>query len=331
VSIVVSLLSEDKFISSKPVIPAGLEVRFLEGYTERDIISACEGADFLFSAASAGLITDTVLEGIPTIKLVQSMGVGFDHIDIPASIRLGIPVANVPGANATSVAEYVIGAIIALQRRLLEADTNIKAGKYLSFRNKLLNEGVKEIRGSRLGLIGFGNIARQVAQIAAIMGASVSYYAVNRKSLEDEQLYAVEYKTLDDLLETSDVISLHVPLNEKTKGLIGARELALMPAGAFLINSARGEVLDQEALAEVLEKGHLAGAAVDTFTPEPPPADHPLLNLSEQAARRILLNPHTSGVTLGAYKRMIETALENMVRFANGRGLNNIVNGIFKR
>lgn len=328
---VVSLLSEDKFNSAKPVISKELNMFFLNQFSDSDIINACEGADCLFSAGSAATINSFILERIPTIKIVQCMGVGFDHIDIPASIREGIPVANVPGANATSVAEYVIGSLIAIQRRLLEADIEIKAGNYLLFRNNMLREGIQEVRGSKLGLIGFGSIGRQVAKIASALGATVSYCASHRQPPDVELQYSVEYKTMDSLLETSDVVSLHIPLSDKTRGLIGVRELALMPQGSILINTARGEIVEQRALAEALEKGHLAGAAIDTFTPEPPGPGHPLLNLSVNAKKRLILNPHTSGVTVGAYKRMIEGALKNVERVVRGEVPNNIVNGIFKR
>ncbi|MGL5513953.1 MAG: NAD(P)-dependent oxidoreductase, partial [Sporomusa sp.] len=139
------------------------------------------------------------------------------------------------------------------------------------------------------------------------------------------------YKPLDELLATSDAVSLHVPLNDQTRNLIGAREFALMPRGSILINSARGEVLDQMALAAALEQGHLSGAAIDTFSPEPPGPDHPLLNLSPRAAKLLLLSPHTSGVTLGAVKRMLEEALKNIARVARSEEPQNIVNGIVTR
>jgi len=328
---VVSLLSEDKFKSAQPVIPEGVNIVFLDQTSDCDIIKACEGADCLFSAASGGKINSFILNKIPSVRIIQTMGVGFDHIDIPATLRVGIPVANVPGANATSVAEFVIGALIAVQRRLLENDAEIKEGNYLSFRNNILREGLKEVRGSKLGLIGFGNIGKQVATIASILGASVSYYALRRQPHDIELRYSVEYKTLDALLGTSDIISLHIPLNDETRGLVGARELALMPSGSILINTARGEVLNSRALAEALERGHIAGAAIDTFAPEPPSPEHPLLNLSANAAKRLLLNPHTAGVTVGAYKRMIESAFENMTRAVCGEVPSNIVNGIFRR
>lgn len=328
---VVSMLSPKQFFSSRPVIPDGLKVVFLEHFSDEEIIKACEGAEGVLTVGSAALISSFIIERIPTIKIIQSIGAGFDRVDIPASIRAGIPVANMPGANSTSVAEYVIGSLIALQRRMPESDEEIKAGNYLAFRNRILGEGLGEVRGSRLGLVGFGNIAKQVAVIASLLGASVSYYSSRQQSPIVEKQYSAVYKPLDELLATSDAVSLHVPLNDQTRNLIGAREFALMPRGSILINSARGEVLDQMALAAALEQGHLSGAAIDTFSPEPPGPDHPLLNLSPRAAKHLLLSPHTSGVTLGAFKRMIEGALENIARVARSEEPQNIVNGIVTR
>lgn len=328
---IVCLLSRDRFNSAGITVPDDLTIHFVEPFSDQAVIQACKGADCLFTPASAGKISSTILENIPSIKIIQAMGVGFDHVDILASIRLGIPVANVPGANATSVAEQTLGALIVLQRRLLESDAEIKAGNYLPFRNTILREGIKEIRDSKVGLVGFGNIGRSFAKIILALGASVSYFAPHRQPTEVERQFPIEYKTLDMLLSTSDVVSLHLPLNTETRWLIGARELALMPPGCILINTARGEILDHAALVEPLESGRLAGVALDTMDPEPPGPDHPLLHLSPNASRRLLLSPHTAGVTLGAYKRMIQGAMENMARAVRGEQPVNIVNGVNER
>ena len=328
---VVSLLPQDKFIAANVRVPNDFTIRFLDSVSDQSIIKACEGADCLFTPASVSRINAFILENIPSIKIIQTMGVGFDHVDLPAAARLHIPLANVPGANATAVAEHTLGMLIALQRRLLESDAQIKTGNYAAYRNVLLREGIQEIRGSKIGLVGFGNIGRSFAKIVLALGASVSYYAPHRLSPDAELQFPVEFQPLDRLLATSDVVSLHLPLNDQTRGLIGARELSLMTPGSFLINTARGEIIDQAALAETLESARLTGVALDTLSPEPPEDGHPLLHLSAAAARRLLLTPHTAGVTLGSYKRMIEAALENMARVVRGEKPANIVNGISER
>ncbi len=329
--IIVSLLTQDKFAAASVIIPEGFSIHFADLSCEQSIIDACKNADCLFAPASAGKIGTGILENIPSIKIIQGMGVGFDHVDIAASVRLAIPVANVPGANASAVAEQTLGLLLAMQRRMVESDAEIKNGNYVPFRNAVLREGLQEVRGCKIGLLGFGNIGRAVASLAVAMGATVSYFSPRRQSPEIEDQFAVTYKKLDALLATSDVISLHLPLNDQTAALIGARELALMPQGSMLINTSRGEIVDQAALCEALESGRLAGAALDTFAPEPPPADHPLFQLSATASKRLLLTPHTAGVTRGSYKRMIEGALENMARVMRGELPLNVVNGIYRR
>lgn len=329
--VIVSLVSEDKFEAARAAYPVGWTIRFLDSPNEDKIIAACRRADYLLAAGTAAKITANIVDNIPDIKMIQTIGVGVDHIDLPASIRKGIPVANVPGQNATSVAEYTIGTIIALQRRVMEADHEIKAGNYTLCRDSMMANGIREFRDSRIGLVGFGAIGREVARIAAAMGASVCYNASRPQPPNIEAQYQVKYKQLNELLATSDIISLHLPATSETRGLIGFRQFMLMPRGSIFINTARGEIVDQDGLAAALESDHIAGAAIDTFSPEPPGPDHPLLQLSPEARKRVILTPHIAGATANSFKRMIETALANIARLHRGERPENVVNGIFMR
>jgi phosphoglycerate dehydrogenase-like enzyme len=218
--------------------------------------------------------------------------------------------------------------IITLQRRMLQADREIKAGHYKHVREDLFKHGLPELGQTTLGLIGLGAVGRKAAQVAGILGASIEYYDVNRLSAGAELALNVQFMELIDLLQTCDVISLHAPLTSETKGLIGARELAHMPKGAFLVNTARGELVDPQALAEALESGHIAGAALDTLAPEPPPANHPLLKLSSKVSERLLLTPHIAGTTQGAFYRMLTGALNNLQIVAAGGQPQHVVNGV---
>jgi len=332
-SIIVSLVPKSRVETSKITLPADWRVRFLESASASDdeIIAVCQGADCLLVLSVGVDINARVLVNIPDIRLIQTIGVGFDSIDIVAAAQLGIPVANAPGQNTNSVAEYTIGIITALQRQICTSDREIKAGNYASLRHSLLGKGLQEIDGSCIGLVGLGAIARQVARIAGMLGASVSYYGIRRAPADLEIELGVEFKPLDVLLSTSDIVSIHVPLNEQTRGLIGRRELALMPPGGLIVNTARGEVLDQRGLADALESGHLAGAAIDTLFPEPPEADHPLLNLSLMARDRLLLTPHIAGATTNANKKMLTMSFKNIERLLNDEELQHVVNGIPRR
>lgn len=330
-SIVVMLYPKARLEAASIDLPAEMTLRFLESYTHEEIVEACRGADCLLFPAMVTSIPENVLSQLTDIKLIQCPGAGFDHIDIAAAARLGIPVANAPGENLASVAEFTVGLIIALQRQILVSDYEIKSGNYQVLRKRLLNQGIPEIGGSKVGLVGFGAIGYQTAKILRMLHASVCYYSRNRKSTVIETELEIEYQSLEDLLATSDIVTVHVPLTGETRGKIDRRELALMRPGSLLINTARGEIINPIALAEFLENGHLGGAAIDTLYPEPPSADHPLLNLSPEASKRLILTPHVAGVTIGAFRRMMHAAFENMNRAAQGKSINNVVNGIERR
>jgi phosphoglycerate dehydrogenase-like enzyme len=271
-----------------------------------------------------------VLDNIPSIRMIQSAGTGYDKVDTASAARYNIPVANSPGANITTVAEFTVAMMIALQRRMAIADREIKAGNYSPIREKLFTGGLKEISDLHLGLVGFGAIGRKVAQIVRLLGARVSYFDVIRPDRAVEDQLQVIYKDLDDLLRTSDAVSIHTPLTKQTYHLIGRKELRLMAPGSILINTARGEIVAPDALADALEGEDLAGAAIDTIYPEPPPPDHPLLNLSKAARDKLLITPHIAGTTKSAFQRMLSQAVANIAAVAAGHPPKYVVNGVVK-
>jgi len=195
-------------------------------------------------------------------------------------------------------------------------------------REYFFESGLTEVSETQLGLLGFGMIGRKVAELARFLGARVSYHDVQRAPRYLEAERDVTFKPFDLLLTQSDVISLHLPLTGQTRELLGPREFKLMKRGAILINTARGELVNQRALAEALDEGHLAGAAVDTLSPEPPPQDHPLLSLSPAAKDRLLITPHIGGITRGALRRVFNASFENIRRVAAGEPPRNVVNGV---
>ena len=325
---VISLFPLQRFVEAGFSLPDRLGFHFENALEEGAIISACQEMDFLAVPPAYPLISARVVENIPSIRMIQTLGAGYDKVDVETAARMGIPVANSPGHNATTVAEFTIALIIALQRRIFLADREVKCGRYVEVREHFFELGLTEMSETRLGLLGFGMIGRKVAELAKILGAQVSYYDVQRapRYLETEQ--GVTFKPFDLLLTQSDVISLHLPLTKQTRELLGHQELKLMPRGALLINTARGELVSQKALAEALEEGHLAGAAVDTVSPEPPPQDHPLLSLSPAAKDRLLMTPHIGGITRGALRRVFNASFENILRVAAGEPPRNVVNGV---
>jgi phosphoglycerate dehydrogenase-like enzyme len=325
--VIASVMPKWRFEAANVDVPQGWNVLFVNPMNDEELISACKGVEYLLVPAGFQNVTANVLRHCRQLKLVQTAGAGFDGVDYKAAKELGIPVANVPGQNADSVAEYTIGLIIALQRQLFVADWQVKIGQYSAIRQKLFQQGLTEIGGSSIGLIGLGTIARKTAAILNCLGASVSYYSNHRHLLEEASL-RVTYKSLQSLLSESDIVSLHLPLTDKTRGMIGENELLQMKATSFLINTARGEIVDQTALAKVLEAGKIAGAAIDVLYPEPPGNDHPLLQLSDNAKDKILVTPHIGGVTVQSFHSMLTKAIENIQCVIDGQCPKYIVNDL---
>lgn len=315
-----------RLLAANIELPKDITFRFVEEIKPETIIEACQGADGLIFPAGTFYLNEEVLAQLKNLKLIQCPGAGFDHIDLEAAARIGITVANVPGQNFAAVAEFTVGLIIALQRKIVWSDNEIKKGNYSDLRNDLLSHGIPEISGSKIGIVGMGAIGLQTAKILRMLNANVRYYSRTLKSIEIDKEYQFQYLPLDELLSTSDIVSLHVPLTDKSRGMIGSAELAHMKCGAFLINTARGEIVNQSELAKYLENGHLAGAAIDTIYPEPPNDNHPLLNLSSEAKRRLLLTPHIAGVTIRAFQCMMNRAFDNIRRMNSGETVQNIVN-----
>jgi phosphoglycerate dehydrogenase-like enzyme len=322
---VVSYMPLKRFQDASVALPPQLDFCFETGSSEGKIIHACQGADFLFLPAAYPPITRRILETLSSIRLVQSAGAGYDMVDVESAAGLGIPVANAPGHNAMAVAEFTMALLVSLQRRIVLSDREIKAGNYAGFRETLFRSGLAEVRDTELGLIGLGAIGREVARIAGLLGAMVSYHDVARRPELEGELQ-LRYKEFEEILLSSDAVSLHVPLSPATRNLIGRAQLSLMQPTALLINTSRGEIVDQQALADALEQGKLGGAALDTVWPEPPPADHPLLNISPAAKDRLLITPHIAGITKNSFSRILRAALENILRVVEGKPPQNVVN-----
>jgi D-3-phosphoglycerate dehydrogenase len=245
---------------------------------------------------SATRVDAAVLDGAPELRVIGRAGVGVDNIDVAAASERGVAVMNAPGGNTVSAAELTMALLLAVARRVAEADRSIREGKWE--RSRL--QGV-ELRGRTLGVIGAGRIGAAVAQRCRAFGMKAIVYDpyLPIERVEDLRLRLVE---LEQLLEAADVISLHVPLTEETRGLIDDSAFAKMKKRAFVINASRGGVVDEEALARALTEGRIAGAALDVYEQEPLPSDSPLLS-----APNLVLTPHLGASTKEA---QVQVALE---------------------
>ena len=292
--------------------PSSLEVSY-RAPADPDVGALMKQAQALVIPAVGPRLSPSLFEGT-TVKLVQITGAGLDRLDQPTLQRLGIPVANVPGGSNRAVAEYVVTAASVLLRRFAWADAEIRSGNYASFRARMVADNLAGLDGLQVGVVGLGIIGQAVAEAFHKRGCHLCYYDPVPRDLQAAQAIGAQSLTLDELLRTSDVITLHVPLLPATMGLIGERELGQMKSGAVLIQASRGGIVDEEALSRHLQSGHLGGAAVDVFSSEPPLAGGPLLALDGDAARRLLFTPHIAGVTRQASAFLYQSAWRNVER-----------------
>jgi len=300
---------------------AHISVVGIEGTGEEELKRTLEDAeiilgDYTFRVA----ITEEFLGSAPRLRFIQQPSVGYQHIDLNACQQRGVAVANTPGVNDVAVAEHTLMLALALLKKAFYAHRQTSQGEWAQ-RELMWERGVFELQGKNYGVIGMGRIGRELAKRLTVFETQTFYYDPIRLSPSDESALKVQYKVLDDLLRISDVVSLHVPLTEQTRGMIGERELSLMKFSAILINVARGECLDEAALARRLREKKLGGAGIDVFSVEPIPRDHPLLGLEN-----VILTPHIAGTTMEVRERVVKMAVANMVRVLQGEEPLNVVN-----
>ncbi|PKU24816.1 hydroxyacid dehydrogenase [Telmatospirillum siberiense] len=247
-------------------------------------------------------VDEAIMKASPRLKVIAKHGAGTNDIDVAAAKRLGLPVLAATGCNAHSVAEHALALMLALIKDLRRQDAFVRGGGW----EKKSYQG-HELRGRKLGLVGLGMIGRALAGMVRAIGMSVVAY----DPFAPDDAFAPDLPRiaeLETLLADCDVVSLHCPLTEQTRNLIGARELGLMKPGSFLINTARGEVVDEPALVKALEAGTIAGAGLDSFAPEPPAADNPLWNLPN-----VIVSPHIGGVTEEARREVSLQTVRNVL------------------
>ena len=258
-------------------------------------------------------VTHPVIAGAPKLKLIQKIGVGVNTIDLEAAKARGIAVCNLPGANSRAVAEMALLLMLACLRRLRELDAAVRTSGGWHAANELQDK-FGELGGRTVGLVGMGSIPQQLAAWLTGMGVRVVYSSRNRRDCPYEHL------PLPELLAGADIVSLHVPLTDETRGLIGAAALAAMKPGAILINTARGALVDETALLAALTSGRLGGAGLDVFAEEPPSPAHQLLALPN-----VVASPHLAWLTQETWERSLKIAVENCRRLEAGEALLNRV------
>ena len=273
----------------------------LPGTAER-LIERIGDAALVLNVRSSSKFSEEVFAACPNLKLVSLWGTGTDNIDLAAARRHGVTITNTPGVSAFSVAEHALTLMLAAARRIPAQDGAVREGAWPRGQ-------ATELRGKTLGLIGLGVIGRRFAELGRAIGMRVIAW-----TFHPDPSLGIEMASLEDLLRASDVVSLHVRLSPDTTGMIGARELALMKKTAVLVNTARGAVVDEDALIDALANGTIAAAGLDVFTVEPLPPGHALTKLPN-----VVLTPHSAGITPEALEAGLQLSVANVKSFIEGK------------
>ncbi len=294
---------------ARELVPAGFELTLVRPDAP-DFMATMRDADYLVGFSDPR-VNDAFYKNAPHLKLVQLTSAGYDRCDIEAARRAGVPICNNGGANSTAVAEHALMLMLAVSRRLVWQHANVAAGRWRG--NDSSQARMYELRDRTLGIIGLGTIGKKVARMAQAFDMRVQYYDVERLSEEREDALDVRFRLMNEILRTSDLVSLHVPLLPATKHMIGTAELKRMKPGAYLINTCRGPVVNEPDLIEALGNGTIAGAGLDVFDQEPPQPDNPLFTLPN-----VVLTAHLAGPTYDNQYHRFRNAFDNCQRVSRG-------------
>ncbi len=298
----------------REVMPDCLKLITLASIGKDELLAKLGDADFVIAvkldAEEIGMARH--------LRLIQLAGVGFDGVDLKAATRARIPVAQTVDGTIVGVAEHTILLILALYKKLIEADASLRRGEWLVWQ---LRPESYTLHGRMVGIFGLGRIGREVAKRCRAFGAEVLYHDPYRLEQSREAELGVRFVERDDLLRKSDVVSLHLPLSPDTRRFFGEREFRLMKPSAIFINTARGDVVDEEALVCALREGWIAGAGLDVFGAEPPHLDNPLFGL-----KNTVLTPHCATGTRDSIIEKTRAACENFLRVIAGERPHNVIN-----
>ncbi|MDR1536877.1 MAG: hydroxyacid dehydrogenase [Clostridiales bacterium] len=323
--------SKARYEKNKPEagFPDFAEMTFFERGTPDEVI--LEKADPETEVALVDAIAKVsrkVIEAFPKLKLIHSEGVGYEGVDIKAATERGIYVCNNKGINAGAVAEQAILLMLGILRRVVKGDAQVRSGLQMKAKEQAMIEGITELGDCSVGLLGFGDIGQATASRLRAFGSKVYYYDVFRLSEEKEAALGATYLTVDELAAKCDFISIHAAVTAETENLVNADFLSKMKPTAYLINTARGEIVDNLALREAIITGSIAGAGLDTIAPEPTTADNPVVDLPEAVRGRVIYSPHFGGITLGAIRRGHINMWKNIILLHEGKRPANVVNEV---
>ena len=301
-------------VESEVLRAAGVEPVVAPDTSEETLTELAADADVIMFCFAQ--VTGNVLRAAERCMVASRYGIGVDNIDIPTATELGIVVTNVPDYCMDEVTDHAIGMILALNRRLGQHDAQVKAGGWAQV---ALDQPMHRTRGATLGILGYGRIGRAIADKAGGFGMNIIAYD---PLIEPGQtIDGTEITTFEDVLKRSHFITVHTPLTPETEGMIGPDQIASMMPGSIIVNCARGGIIQEQALADALHSGHLAGAGLDVVEPAPPPDDHPLLH-----APNIIITPHTAFFSQASTIELERRTAQEALRVLNGNNPENLIN-----
>lgn len=305
-----------------PNLPAGFVVVDLPERTSAAAAGAMPGADLVIGDYQGEVeVTADVVAAMDRVRLFHQPTTGYDLVDVDACAAAGIPVTNAGDATSVAMGEHVVMTTLALLKALVWRYDQVRAGQWPQ--HEVVARSLVDLQGKTVGLIGFGRAAEEAAKRFAPFGCTVLYTARRRRPAATEDELGVQWAERDDLLARSDVVVVLVDLNRETRHLVNAAALDEMKPSAFLINVARGGVVDEAALVAALQAGTIAGAALDVFAQEPLPAGSPLRELDN-----VILTPHVAGATVETRMRMLTRSFEVLTKAAAGELPDGVVNGV---
>ena len=305
--ILVSCPSAEVANIAREMAPKGFDTVVI--HNDGEVVSNLPGIEYMITYPHIPM-KDEFYKAVPKLKLVQLLSAGYDNVDLGAARRAQVPLSNNGGANAISVSEHALMLMLTVYRKVIWQHGSVSGGRW---RGNGPAPRMYELHDKTLGIIGFGTIGKKVARLAKPFGMHVQYFDIARLSEGEADAHGVKFRLLRELLRTSDVVSLHVPLNESTRHMIRKDELELMKPNAIIINTSRGPVIDEAALHAHLAAGKIFGAGLDVFDREPPPSNNPLFKLDN-----VVLTAHFAGPTWDNHVARFRNAFDNVQRVARG-------------
>ena len=294
--------------------------------TER-YVEAAGDADFIIADA-IGEVRGELIEAMPRLRLIHSEGVAYNRIDVEAARKKHVYVCNSRGMNASAVAEQTILLMLGMLRDVVGGDRAVREGRQITVKEGYMQRGdLRELPDCSVGLIGFGDIGRETAKLLRAFGVKrILCTKQTPLSPAEEEAFGVRFCGVDQLLAESDIVSLHLPVTADTAGMAGSAFFSAMKDGALFVNTSRGELVDDAALIDAIASGKIAMAAIDTLDNEPVRPDHPLINVPDSVAERLLFSPHIGGITASSFRRSYAMIAEDIRDAAEGRVPKRVVN-----